>query len=759
MTAEQQIIRQRYRQPALAVVGLLLALGLVGCASEQERRQTWMLPSADRGEPPPESAGKDRDPQPDDGGGLDTSLDRGAGAGGGDVEKFRGTGEFVNRDVAERGPPPEIEADGEINLNFEGLPVQEVVRAVLGDLLGENYVIAPGVSGEVTFATARPISREQVLPILEMLLRWNNAAMVYKDGRYHVVPVSNAVRGKLAPRIGDPGSVRGYEVLAVPLDYIAPTQMQTILQPYVQDGAILSADNARSLVVLAGTRSELRTYLQTIEMFDVNWLEGMSVGMFSLERVEIDEVVPELQAVFGEEGESPLAGMFRFVPIQRLNAVMVITQQPQYLDQAERWIRRLDRTAAGAGTRLFVYRVENLEATVLAGYLADIFGGDGGGARRGGDDGGRAGRLSPGLEPTTVSSFNEQTSGEADTGEPDQQQPGGTGGVSLGDTEDVRITAVEETNSLLIQSSPQQYDAILSAIKRLDTEPLQVLLQAQVLEVALTGDLQYGVQWFLSRSRPGEDAFPGLPGGGGDGSGSGFVADPDASNALIGGSQNIFSFADTFGGDPSFVSGVINALESVSDVRSLSAPSLLVRNNTEATVNVGDQIPVTSTSFNTNQGGTGTFQNTQFIETGTTLSVTPRINPGGLVYLQITQTVSTPGPRDPNTGNPPINNREITTEVAVQSGQTVILGGLIQDQTSVSEDGLPGLRRIPLLGNLFGSRNVANNRTELIVLITPRVVESIDRLQQVSDELRKEFKGLEPFKKPVELPDPELLKD
>lgn len=669
------------------------------------------------------------------------------------TEKFPGTGQFINEDAARRRPPPALNEDGEITLNFEALSVPEVVQALLGDLLGENYVIGPGVSGEVTFATAKPIGRDQILPILEMVLRWNNATVVYKDGRYNVLPVSNAVRGNLSPRLGPAASVRGYEVLAVPLEFIAPLQMQTILEPYVQEGAIISADNARSLIVLAGTRQELTNYLRTIEIFDVDWLKGMSVGVFNLDRVEVTEVVPELESIFGAEGESPLAGLFRFVPIERLNSILVITPQAEYLEQAEQWITRLDRGGAGSsGNRLYVYRVENLEAGVLADYLLDIFGGTRSGGSSSDDDGSlTAGSLGAGLEPVSLSTINSNNNQPQQPPPPPQGgPPGGQDGVALGNTENVRITAVEETNSLLIQASPQQYDSILAAIKRLDSEPLQVLIEAHVVDVDLGESLRYGVNYFLSNFSPG--------GGTDDGSGSGTFLD----NALVSpdGGRNRAGFFNDNGAlfsltNPgnTFFQSVIEALETVTETRTISSPTLLVRNNTEAMINVGEQLAIANTTFSGVGVGTGTTTaSTQFVQTGTTLTVTPRVNPGGLVYMQLTQEVSNPsGTVGPNM-NPNISTNVLTTDVAVQSGQSIILGGLITETYIESESGVPILRRIPLLGKLFSDTSFNVNRSEIVVIIKPTVVEAIDRLEKVSDDLRKNFQGLRPFVKTRQLP-------
>ncbi|MDT8450152.1 MAG: type II secretion system secretin GspD [Wenzhouxiangellaceae bacterium] len=658
-------------------------------------------------------------------------------------ESFPGTGVFINREAASREPRP-IDGEGEITLNFEGQGIQEVIHAILGNLLQENYVIAPGISGEVTFSTAKPVAMDQVLPILEMLLRWNGATLIWRDDRFHVLPVSEAVRGNLVPRLPDGELKRGYQALAIPLEYVSATQMQTVLEPYAREDAVLSADNARSLIVLAGTPAELRNYRQIVETYDVDWLKGMSVGIFEIKRVEVADLITELEGLLGGpvegggEGQGhPLAGMFRIMPLERLNSIMVITPNDHYLKEVESWIERLDRSSPEAGARLYVYRVKNLAADVLAGYVAEVFGGTGGGDQDRSTRRQDRGSLAPGLERAQVSSVNEfrqETSPQArerrDTG-------GGGGTVTIGEDGDVRITAVMETNSLLIQASPGDYDAILNALERLDEEPLQVLIEAQVLIVALNDQLQYGVSWFLANSEPGDENFPGLPGEGG------FVDSSQASNIRLGAGQNFFAaLAQNVGSD--FVSATISALESVSDVRTISAPSLMVRNNASATINVGTQVPIQSTSF------TGTtdrvFGSTQFLSTGVTLDVTPRVNPGGLVYLEVSQEVSSPGEPAVEGGNPPINTRNIRTEVAVQSGQTVVLGGLIEETTTDARSGVPFLQRIPGLGALFRQTTDSTNRSETLVLITPTVVENTAQLERASDEFGRKFRALEPLR-------------
>ena len=678
------------------------------------------------------------------------------------VEKPRpeiktGTGKFINERAAS-SPRPGGGGSGDVSFNFENQPIQAVVKAILGEMLQENYIIAPNVGGNVTFSTSRPIRSDQAMSVLETLLSWTGNTLVYENGRYTVLQLKDALPGKLTPRIGNGADGRGYEVRVFPLRYVSPTQMANLLKPYAKPEAVINADTSRSMIVLAGTPSELDNYRRTIETFDVDWLKGMSIGVFALQHQEVATLLPQLTALFGPEGDSPLAGMFRFIPLEQGNSLIVITPNPDYLVQAEDWLNRLDTGATENANQLYVYNVKNIKAPDLAGYLNEIFLGS---SPSSGSRSSTSGSVGPGQRAVTIGGLGGSggslsgSRGAVNEPRPPASAPSTPAAATTpgGDNAPtIRISAIEENNQLMVMSSPAEWNAIQSAIRKLDISPLQVQIEARILEVSLTGELRYGVQWW----------FAGLKGSGPAGfqNGDPYIRPFDRQQSLLGAAGpglagTIFS---------SYINSkfevALSALETSGNAKALAAPSLVVANNQEAQINVGTQIPVVQTFFNAgfpvsnNGSGTGgatgnnNFGNSgsvQYLNTGVILSVTPRVNPGGLVYLDIQQEVSNPGTPAQGSQNPPINQRQLQTQVAVQSGETFLLAGLIQENNTYSDSSVPLLGKIPILGKLFGSTSKQTSRTELIVLITPRVITNTEEAREMTEEYQRRFQSLQPL--------------
>ncbi|BCX42463.1 type II secretion system protein GspD [Mesorhizobium sp. M00.F.Ca.ET.151.01.1.1] len=669
----------------------------------------------------------------------------------------RGTGTMINREAA-RAPAPALHgaSTGEATFNFEGESLHAVVKAILGDMLGQNYVIAPGVQGTVTLATPKPVSPAQALNLLEMVLGWNNARMVYSGGRYNIVAADQALAGTVAPSTAPAASARGFEVRVVPLQFISATEMKKVLEPYARPNAIVNVDSGRNVITLGGTRAELENYLRTVEIFDVDWLSGMSVGVFPIQSGKAEQVAADLEKVFGEESKTPSAGMFRFLPLENANAVLVITPQVRYLDQIQQWLDRID--TAGGSARLFSYELRYIKARDLAERLSEAFASSG---NRGGSS---PASLAPGAIPSQLGSDGDRgmdttsstlgstlggTSGSGGSGNGSlnlpQRQPGNVS-VSLeveGDR--VGVSAVEETNTLLVRSSPQAWRSIREVIEKLDVMPLQVHIEAQVAEVALTGDLKYGVNWFFDNAVAGRALTGALAG----------LTLPPAS----GGSWNTFAGGVTGNDGVGWAftghnaAAVVSALDKVTDLRLLQTPSVFVRNNAEATLNVGDKVPINTTTVNTGVG-TSTYSSVQYIDTGVILKVRPRVTRDGTVFLDIVQEVSSASdvpdscnPTERNC-NPRISTKKLSTEAAVQSGDTIMLAGLITDSATDGSSGIPGLSRIPVVGALFGQKTRTSRRSEVIVLLTPTIVRNNQESRNLTDEYSKRFRAMEPLNAP-----------
>lgn len=729
-----------------------VVLYLAGCAHGQTA-QTPVSEAAPTVRPPPSTL---RAPiaAPDEGVPLETesATDRKA------PDLYRGTGVFVKRPPAEKEVVP---AAGEVTLNFENANLREVVKVILGDMLEENYVIDPRVNGTVTVQTSRPLTRDALLPTLEFLLRMNGASLVKNGEGYSILPATDALRGTTSPEVWDEVGPfpAGTNVQIVPLKFIGATEMQKLLEPFAPAGSIVRADDARHLLVLAGTRQELANLVATIQVFDVDWLAAMSLGLFPLKSVDAATVVNELDQVLGEGG--PLGGVLKVVPIERLNALLVVTPQPKYLEDARTWIERLDRTSDVAGRRLYVYHVQNSRAESLAEILSGLFGTEAKSVKAAGPP-----RLAPGLSGTELTSgsggglgagsaFGSSLTGtstglmgqmvmQAAAGQPAAAAPASPAapaaqapapsqpnvgrapqrpgkGASLEDVGEVSIIADQEHNALVILATPADYEKIEAAIKRLDIVPLQVLIEATIVEVTLSNELSYGVRWWfenkLGNEHTGIGAFR-------------LTGDVTASSIDPG---NGFTYAIVNASD--LVRAQIDALVSEDKGKVLQAPSLMVLDNQTANIRVGDQVPI-NTGSTTGSGGT-TTQTFQFRDTGVLLEVTPRVNAGGLVMMEVSQEVSRsiPDPDNPG-GNPTIRQRSIATTVAVQSGETVVLGGLIMDQEDRGRSGIPGLSKLPVLGALFSTTSTTKARNELLVVITPQAVRDREEARRVTREFR-----------------------
>lgn len=638
------------------------------------------------------------------------------------AEIFPGTGQFLGGQSAQTRAETTVTDEGDITLNFVNADIKDVAKSVLGDYLKLNYEISGTAQGTVTIQTSQPLKRSQVLPVLEQTLRLNGLALVHSNGVYKVVPITDAHRASGAVSLagGKNGQPSGYGIEVVPIQYISAGEMEKLIAPLAPAQGLVHADVARNLLIIEGTQEERETLLEDIRLFDADWLSGMSFALYTPSYTDAEELTKELNQILGGL-KSPIADVLKLIPIDRLNAVLAISPQPRYLEQLKAWVQRLDRPGQGSDKRIFVYHVQNGRASDLAATLIKVFGGS-----ISGTEGGLPlpSRSSDYGQNSTQAAGNDTMASAGAPPAPPAQNAAPSGSINVTGLGGTRITADETNNALVIMASPQEFAGIESALRQLDVAPKEVFLEAAIAEVTLTNNLQYGVQYFFQPSARHE------------------VTLSDTSTGAIASAFPGLSYIYTSGQN---IKVILDALSSITHVDVVSSPELLVLNNQAASLQVGDQVPiVTQQAVSTLQTGAPIVNSVQYQDTGVILKVTPRVNRGGVVMMDVTQEVSNvTKTTSSGINSPTIQKRKIESTVAVQDGETIALGGLISDSKTISRNGIPFLQQIPLLGHLFGDTGNDATRTELIVLITPHVVDNIDKARAVTEELRRKLPAVE----------------
>ena len=615
--------------------------------------------------------------------------------------------------IQDSAAPTPRAVNGDITLNFNETDIHEVARTILGDILDRNYAINEAVQGKVSLHTSRPLTRDALIPTLDSLLFMHGAVLHDNGTLIEIVPQTASLSGG-APRL-KLQTDQGYQTLVIPLRYIAVKEMEKILKTLATERARITLDEPHNLLLLSGSRTELTTLLATINTFDVDQLRGMSIGLFRLESVDTRTILSELEHVFGDNASGPLAGLVRFVAIERLNTIMVITPQPQYLKSAQQWISRLDRMDNLASTSLHVYKVKHGKAEHLAGLLDQLFTSQRNNQSQLGNRG--SGPRSP--SPLNAAEGQAVSITTAQGRLTPSNEVGALQGVG-----DVSIIADQENNALLVMATQTDYAAIELALQKLDVLPQQVLVEATIVEVTLSDDLNYGLEWFFK---------------------NGFRNSNKQGNGSLSGPQSASGFAYSVPDSAGDIRALFTALASDNRINVISSPSLMVLDNQSASIKVGDQVPI-ATSETTNTSNTASnliTTSVQYRDTGVLLEVTPQIKSGGMVVLDINQDVSDASvTTSSGIQSPTINQRQIQTTVAVQSGETLVLGGLIRENRDNGNSGVPGLKDVPGVGFFFGSSSKATRRTELVVLITPTAIRSQSEAFEITEEFKQQMQGL-----------------
>jgi general secretion pathway protein D len=616
----------------------------------------------------------------------------------------KGSGRFVDN-AAQSGQT----GRGNIVVKLVDVPTADAVQQILGDTLGLNYVIEGEAAGSVTIQTAQPVDQRSLLQMLAGALASNGMVLINEGGFYRVAPASAAETASRTVRYGATATdLRvGPGVQVVPLRHISAIEMEKILRPIASEGAIARVDTARNLLILKDDARNLVSMLEMVDLFDVDYMAGMSFAVLPVKNTSASLLVTELEQLFGATSGSPMAGVVRFIPIERLNSVLAISAQPHHLDQVQSWMLQLDRTGSLADQSFHVIPLQNRPAKEVAELLQKALSSTDQASTAGVD------KVSPALTPVSTQSVP----GSASPNPVEVTVPA----ISSPTAKPTRILADEANNSLVILASTEEYQLLQQVIKLLDVTPNQVMLEATIAEVTLSDDFSFGVTWFLQ-----------------EGEFSASYSDIETG-----------AVASAFPGFSLLVDGLdgraaLNAVASVTDVKVLSSPTLMVLDNRTATLQIGDQVPiVTQTAVSTNNPDAPIVNSVELRDTGVILKVTPRVNEGGRVMLDIEQEVSDViETKTSGIDSPTIQQRKIKTSVAVDNGSTIALGGLIRDKVTDGHSKIPLLGDIPGFGELFRSTTQSTDRTELVVLITPHVIGGADDARRVTQELTDRMRGV-----------------
>jgi general secretion pathway protein D len=648
----------------------------------------------------------------------------------------------------------EAEADGGgYTLNFEDTPVATVAKSVLGDILGVGYAIDPRAQGSITLSSGRPIAKRDMLFVLENALHANNLNMVRDASGYRIVSANDGSVGA-ADHAGGSGAEPGYGITVIPLRYVSGSTLSKLLEGFAARPGAIRTDPAGKILIVVGTGSERQSALDTVRSFDVDWLQGQSVGMYPVKNSTPEPIVSELEKIM-DSGESGLGhGLVKFETVTRLNSILVVAAKPELLRDAARWISRLDEpTAATASVK--VYKVRYGDAKQIAEMLTQIFVAGGGSAEA------PTNEIAPSSGVKALTTEQRLTGGRpvdstssapgGATGPNSRGAAGPPGGVpvaalnaelgALGFGQggggpqfpNVRISADTVNNSVLIYANAEEYKTIERTLNQLDRPRLQVAIDVTIAEVTLNDELNYGVQFFLSNGAVSNTLTGTIP------SLANNLTTSPVGPPLTGGLNVIL-------GNSLAPRVVINALHNLTDVKILSNPSLVVVDNGEATLEVGDQVPISTGSATVLSANNAVVNTVDYKNTGIILHVQPRVNSNGSVLLNIDQEISAVEPPAGSTANtqnltPTISERKVTSEISVVSGQTVLLAGLIQDQQEKSREGIPILNQLPFVGAAFGTTGKSQTRTELIIFIQPQIIRDGVDAAKIAEELRSKMRG------------------
>jgi len=610
---------------------------------------------------------------------------------------------------------PETPKGSKFVLNFDNADLFEVIR-VMAEMMKMNYVIDPRVKGSVNIHTSGQISAEEVFPIFQSILKLNGATAVPKGPIYEIVPFGDAKKLYTDPLIGKEPAGRveagKYTIQIIALKFIPVSEVSKMIKPFLSDGADIVEHPPHNLLIVGDTASNIRKSLDIIELFDIDIFAGTRLRLYPILHADVNEIAKEMEKIFSsfEVSLKSARGVgITFTPIARINSLLVVSSIPDIFEKVEKWLKDLDKVpGAGAMVSVFVYYVQNGKAKDMAEVLKQVYV--------------SKGTATPGTAAATGIPASQQRLVRPTPITPvtpgQEAAPLPPGAVPQGE---ITIVVDETTNALIIRAFQRDYRAILEIIKKLDLYPKQAFIEVMLAEVTLDDLTKYGLEFSTFTAGDYSIGMGGTP----------FLGIPGTFASGL-----RYTLAAT-----GKLTAAIHASAAQNRLKVISSPHVLASNNKEAKIQIGESRPILTNTYTTTATGTpGVVEGTiEYKDVGIILTVTPRISDGGLVSLDISIENSSVdfAPLGNLPSVPFFKKKTAKTTLSIMEGQTIVIGGLIEETKSESTTGVPYLSRIPILGALFGYQSYQKIKTETLLLMTPHVIADLDQSNAITKEFRE----------------------
>ncbi len=618
------------------------------------------------------------------------------------------------------GPRAAVAGEGKptdkLVLNYEQADLRVVVEE-LADILGINLLISAPIAGAVTFKTdpESNLMRRDIWPLFRLLLANAGMSLIQRDDFFEVITSSGDALEEIALQGVNSESQSPLITQITPLTYVEAATAIELLSPILEgNGRVTTANNINMLAVTA-SRDRLEKINQLLRLVDIDPFRHRGIRLFYLENAEVAQVARELESILDMiEGDR---GTYHVHGLKRINALLVVSSPQRGFKAVERWIRILDETGSSQREQMFVYRMKSLDAVSIADTLTEVFRQENDvtlpSVTEAGSSSGKR-RISR-QTSSKVPGVEKKGEKPAET-KPTKASPasGTTTSSGVSANLNLKIVADEETNSLLVRATPSDYRQLLATLSRLDLPPLEVVISVIIAQVTLNDSTAFGIDW-------NEVVETTLDGFGDVISQTFYGTGFGVANALT--SSDGSSVGLVLNYEKNDLTAVLNALAGTNKVDVLSRPTILVKNNQEASIKVGSQQPVITAQKSTTDSIPTISNDIAYRDTGIELTVKPQINDEGIIQLEIDQELSSIGQNSAVPGFPSFDNQQINTVAVAKDRSLIMIGGLIESVTTNQEEYVPFLGAIPVIGAAFGTTSLSTVRRELVLMIVPEIVD------------------------------------